>query len=318
MAANQRKGASTRSRPRRLATWREQHAWSLATSMQRLAAHPLGTLLTVLVMGFALSLPLAFWLVLGNLEQMAGTLGRAQAVNVFMQVDASSSSVSALADKLRQRDDVSAVTVKSPAQGMHELASMQGFAKALGTLDYNPLPYVLVVEPRQHAAASEVHALAVALRAMPGVDQVQDNGAWRQRLDALVDAGQRVVIVLALLLALAALLVVGNSVRLDIRGRAEEIGVLKLVGASHAFVRRPYLYAGLWYGLASGVVASVLVLVVEGALAGPVDALVASYGDRLHVGGLAWWQLLVAPLLAAGLGWLGARLVSARWLRRAS
>src|SRR5690625_6264478 len=87
MVASQRKGASSRSRPRRLATWREQHACSLATSMQRLAAHPLGTLLTVLVMGFALSLPLAFWLVLGNLEQMAGTLGRSQAVNVFMQVE---------------------------------------------------------------------------------------------------------------------------------------------------------------------------------------------------------------------------------------
>ncbi|HET7268908.1 MAG TPA: permease-like cell division protein FtsX [Oleiagrimonas sp.] len=318
MAASQRKGGSARSRPRRVATWREQHAWSLRTSMQRLSAHRLGTLLTVLVMGFALALPLAFWLVLGNLEQLASSLGRTQAVNVFMQLDASSSSVQTLADKLRQRDDVSTVTIKTPDQGLHELASMQGFANALGALDYNPLPYALVVQPRQHATATGVHALAVALRAMPGVEQVQDNGAWRQRLDALVDAGRRVVIVLALLLALAALLVVGNSVRLDIRGRAEEIGVLKLVGASHAFVRRPFLYAGLWYGLASGVVASVLVLVMEAALAGPVGELVASYGGRLQIGGLAWWQLLLAPLLAAALGWLGARLVSARWLRRAA
>ncbi|HEX7341253.1 MAG TPA: permease-like cell division protein FtsX [Rhodanobacteraceae bacterium] len=305
-----------RSRPRRLATWREQHAWCLAASMQRLAARPLGTALTVLVMGFALALPLAFWLVLGNLEHLAGTVGRTQAINVFMQTQARPEAVAALAGELRQRDDVAAVSIRTPAQGLSELASMQGFAKAVAALDYNPLPYVLVVEPRQHAPAAAVQALIAALRVLPGVDQVQDDGTWRQRLDALVDAGQRVAVVLALLLALAALLVVGNSVRQDIRGCAGEIAVLKLVGASHAFVRRPYLYAGLWYGLASGVVASVLVAIVEMALAGPLGRLAASYGGQLALGGLTWWQLLMAPLLAAFLGWLGARLVSARWLRR--
>ncbi|HEX7338941.1 MAG TPA: permease-like cell division protein FtsX [Rhodanobacteraceae bacterium] len=305
-------------RPRHLSRWGEQHRWGLVASMQRLAARPLGTLFTVLVMGFALALPLAFWLVLGNLEQLAGTLGRTQAVNVFMQVDAPAARAKALADTLGKRPDVARVTVKSPKQGMAELASMQGFAKALGELDYNPLPYVLVVEPREHASAATVQALVKDLRAMPDVDQVQDDGVWRARLDALVDVGRRAVAVLALLLALAAVMVVGNGVRLDIRGRADEIAVLKLVGASHAFVRRPYLYAGLWYGLAGGCVASFLVLVMEGALAGPVGRLVASYGGHLAVGGLAGWQLALAPLLAAALGWLGARVVSARWLRQAA
>ncbi len=301
----------------RVATWREHHAWCLRASMRRLAAHPVGTFLTVLVMGFALAMPLAFWLVLGNVQQLAGTLGRTQAINVFMQVDAAPDAVAALAARLEDRDDVAGVAVKTPEQGMHELASMQGFAKALDTLDYNPLPYVLVVEPRGHASAATVKALVTDLRGLPGVDQVQDDGAWRQRLDALVDVGRRVVVVLALLLALAAVLVVGNSVRLDIQSRAEELGVLRLVGASDAFVRRPYLYAGFWYGLASGLVASLLVLLMEGVLAGPVRQLVASYGGHLHAGGLAWWQLALAPLLAALLGWLGARLVSARRLRRA-
>lgn len=302
----------------RLAVWREHHVWCLRASMRRLAARPAGTLLTVLVMGFALALPLAFWLVLGNVQQLAGTLGRTQALNVFMQVDATPDAAGALAEKLRARGDVARVGVKTPAAGMDELASMQGFAKALDALDYNPLPYVLVVEPRQHAGAAAIEALARDLRDMPGVDQVQDDGTWRERLDALVDAGQRIVAAMAVLLALAAVLVVGNSVRLDIQGRAEELAVLKLVGASNAFVRRPYLYSGLWYGLAGGLVASVLVLLVEGLLAGPMQQLVASYGGRLHIGGLAWWQLLLAPVLASALGWLGARVVSARWLRRSA
>ena len=315
--ADRKPPQSPRRTRNRVAVWREHHAWCLRASMQRLAARPLGTFLTVLVMGFALALPLAFWLVLGNAQQLAGTLGRTQAINVFMQAGAKPDAAKALAGKLHDRDDVDQVTVKTPDEGMHELSSMQGFAKALETLDYNPLPYVLVVRPREHASADAVEALVKGLRALPDVDQVQDDGAWRQRLDALVGVGRRVVIALALLLALAAVLVVGNSVRLDIQSRADELGVLRLVGASAAFVRRPYLYAGFWYGLASGVVASLLVLLMEGVLAGPVDNLIASYGGRLHVEGLAGWQLALAPLLAAVLGWLGARLVSARRLRRA-
>lgn len=314
--AGRRDSASSRRARNKMAVWREHHAWCLRASMQRLAARPAGTLLTVLVMGFALSLPLAFWLVLGNVQQLAGTLGRTQALNVFMQVDTGADTVTALADKLRERDDVGKVGIKTPDAGLDELASMQGFAKALDMLDYNPLPYVLVVEPRGHADAAAIEALAKDLRALPDVDQVQDDGAWRERLDALVDVGRRVVIALVALLALAAVLVVGNSVRLDIQGRAGELGVLKLVGASNAFVRRPYLYTGFWYGLASGLVASVLVLLMEGVLAGPMQQLVASYGGRLHIDGLAWWQLLLAPLLASALGWLGARVVSARWLQR--
>jgi cell division transport system permease protein len=313
-----REASRLRPRHRRtyLAVWREHHAWCLRASMQRLAARPAGTFLTVLVMGFALALPLAFWLVLGNVQQLAGTLGRAQALNVFMQADANADSAATLAERLRRRADIAKVTVKTPAEGMRELASMQGFAQALDALDSNPLPYVLLIEPRAHASARTVAALATHVRALPGVDQVRNDGTWRQRLDALMDVGRRVATAMALLLAVAAVLVVGNSVRLDIQARAEELAVLRLVGASAAFVRRPYLYSGLWYGLASGLVAALLVLLLEGVLAGPLARLARSYGGQLEVAGLAWWQLLLAPVLAAALGWLGARLVSARWLRR--
>jgi cell division transport system permease protein len=147
---------------------------------------------------------------------------------------------------------------------------------------------------------------------------VQDSGSWRQRLDALLGVGDRIVLILAGLLAVAALLVVGNTVRVDIASRAEEIDVLMLVGASRAFVRRPYLYAGIWYGLFSGVLAVLLALLVESALAGPVARLSQAYGGKLQVGGLPPWLLLAVPLAAAALGWLGARLVSAWQLRRAA
>jgi cell division transport system permease protein len=156
------------------------------------------------------------------------------------------------------------------------------------------------------------------MKATPGVDMVQDTGAWRQRLDALLGVGSRAVSLLALLLGIAALLVVGNTIRVDIQSRSAEIGVLLLIGASRPFVRRPYLYAGIWLGLLAGILAVVLAVVLELAMAGPVGRLTAAYDGSVSFGGLPAWLLLSVPFASALLGWLGARLVSARQIRRAA
>jgi cell division transport system permease protein len=307
-----------RSGGRRLAGWREHHVWSAAASLRRLAARPLGTLLTIAVMGLALALPLAFYLLLGNVQRLGDALGQNQAVSAFMQPGQAGPAVELLASRLRERPDVAAVAVKTPQQGLDELAKVQGFTGALHALDSNPLPYVLEVTPGPGLGADAVAGLVADLKGMQGVDQVQDGGSWRQRLDALLGVGGRVVLLLAVLLAVAALLVVGNTVRVDISGRTEEIGVLMLIGASRAFVRRPYLYAGIWYGLFSGLLAVGLALLIELALAGPVARLSQAYEGKLVLGGLPPWLLAAVPLAAAALGWLGARLVSARQLRKAA
>ncbi|MCE5231761.1 MAG: permease-like cell division protein FtsX [Mizugakiibacter sp.] len=299
----------------RLRAWREQHAWCFAASVRRLAERPLGTLLTVAVMGFALALPLAFYLLLGNVQRLGAALGETQAISVFLKADRDAQAAQALAARLRGRVDVAAVALKTPQQGLQELAALEGFAPALDALgSNNPLPYVLLVEPRPELARAAVTTLVETLRTLPEADLVQDDGAWRERLGALVGVARRAVQLLAVLLALAALLVVGNTVRLDIRSRADEIAVLQLVGASAAFVRRPYLYEGIWYGLCSGAFAALLVLLLELALAGPVARLAGSYGGQLSFAGIALPVLLMVPLLAAALGWLGARLASARHL----
>ncbi|MEO9079204.1 MAG: permease-like cell division protein FtsX [Rhodanobacter sp.] len=306
------------SQRRRFANWREHHAWSAAASLRRLASRPLGSLLTMAVMGLALALPLAFYLLLGNVQRLGDALGQSQAISVFMQPGQTEQQTKLLATQLGDRPELAKVSVKSPQQGMEELGRMQGFSDALQTLDDNPLPWVLQLQPRAGISASALGQLVIDVRAMHNVDLVQDSGSWRQRLDALLGVGQRVVWVLASLLALAALLVVGNTVRVDIASRSEEIGVLLLVGASGAFVRRPYLYAGIWYGLFSGILAALLALAIEFALAAPVAQLSRSYDGQLQVGGLPPWLLLAVPLVAAALGWLGARLVSAWQLRKAA
>jgi cell division transport system permease protein len=313
------KPRSERSQTRRFASWREHHGWSASASLARLASRPLGTLLTIAVMGLALSLPLAFYLLLGNVQSLGDTLGRNPSISVFLKTDQSGAQAKLLASQLGSRADVAAVALKTPQQGMDELAGMQGFSGALHALDeHNPLPYVLEVQPQAGLDAPAVDRLVAELRELGGVDQVQDSGHWRQRLDALLGVGHRVVLVLGLLLALAALLVVGNTVRVEIASRSEEIGVLMLVGASRAFVRRPYLYAGIWYGLLGGALAAILALLIELALAEPVARLNQSYDGKLQLDALPLWLLLAVPLAAAALGWLGARLVSAWQLRKAA
>lgn len=308
---------STPSRGGRVAGWREHHGWSAGASLARLAARPLGSLLTITVMALALALPLTFYLLLGNVQQLGQALGQDQAVNVFLQNDQVEQQARLLAKQLEARSDVAVVTVKTPQQGLDELAKLQGFSGALDALDQNPLPYVLQVQPRPGLDATVIDRLVGDLRGMRAVALVQDSGVWRQRLNALLAVGNRVVAALALMLALAALLVVGNTVRMDIASRSEEIGVLVLVGASGAFVRRPYLYAGIWYGLFSGALAVLLALGIEFALAGPIARLSQAYDGKLHLGGLPLELLLAVPLAAAALGWLGARLVSAWQWRKA-
>jgi cell division transport system permease protein len=306
------------SRGRRLASWQEHHRWSAAASLRRLAARPLGSLLTIAVMGLALALPLAFYLLLGNVQRLGDALGQNQSISVFLKPDQAAQQAQLLAKELGARPEVAAVTVKTPQQGMDELAKMQGFSGAVQTLGDNPLPYVLQLQPRSDASAAALAQLVADVRTMRSVDLVQDSGQWRQRLEALLGVGNRIVLILASLLALAALLVVGNTVRVDIASRSEEIGVLLLVGAGKAFVRRPYLYAGIWYGLFSGILAALLAVSIEFALAQPVARLSHAYDGQLHVGGLPPWLLLAVPLVAALLGWLGARLVSAWQLRKAA
>ena len=306
------------SQRRRFASWREHHIWSAGASLRRLASRPLGSLLTMAVMGLALALPLAFYLLLGNVQRLGDALGQSQAISVFMQPGQTEQQAKLLATQLGDRPELARISVKSPQQGMEELGRMQGFSDALHALDDNPLPWVLQLQPRAGISAPALEQLVSDVRAMRSVDLVQDSGSWRQRLDALLGVGQRVVLVLASLLALAALLVVGNTVRVDIASRSEEIGVLLLVGASGAFVRRPYLYAGIWYGLFSGILAALLALAIEFVLAAPVAQLSQAYDGQLQVGGLPPWLLLAVPLAAAALGWLGARLVSAWQLRKAA
>ena len=291
--------------------WLDHHVYSFVSSLGRALRRPWATLLTIGVMAVALALPLGLWVVLDNIARFGGELQQSREITVFLKPGLGLDRAQALATNLRGRGDVAAVKVKTPAEGLQELRDRGGLGAAIDALGDNPLPSVLIVSPR-----GDETALAESLSALPEADQVQHDAQWRKRLDGWLRFGGRVVWVLGLLLGLGALLVVGNTVRLDIQSRREEIGVLQLLGASDGFIRRPFLYLGAWYGLAAGALALGLLTLAAWALRAPLADLAATYGSRFALAGFAPPVLVGVVVGAALLGWLGAGLVAGHFLRQ--
>ncbi|MFI4969922.1 MAG: permease-like cell division protein FtsX [Lysobacterales bacterium] len=297
----------------RFAAWRDQHLYSFFSSLGRLSARPWASLLTVLVLGFALALPLLFFLAFDNARELSGGLREAREVTVFLKPAQDADAAAGLAAELRNRADVAGVLLRTPDQGLAELRQLSGFGEALDALRSNPLPSVLVVTPRESGAVDEP-PLVTALKADTRVDLVQYDAAWRRKLSDILRFGERVVAVIAALLALATLLVIGNTVRMDIQARSDEISVMQLIGASNGFVRRPFLYTGLWYGLLGSAFALLIVAAVELALSGPVGRLVDTYAHRFALHGLDLVAAVTIVAASALLGWLGAYVATARHL----
>lgn len=290
----------------RARAWLDQHLYSALSSLGRLWTRRGATALTVLVMGLALALPLLLAVLLGNLRGLGGAVSDSREVSAFLAAGATAADVSTARGAIEALADAGTVVVRDPEAGLAELRGMAGFGAALQAIGDNPLPHVLVVSPAADADATRIGALADAVAAVPGVEFVQYDLAWRQRLDAALALGTRLAWVAGVLLALGALLVVGNTIRLDVAARAEEIAIVQLLGGTDGFVRRPFLYAGAWYGLLAALVALAGTWTAVWAMGGAVGRLAAAYGSVQSLAGpAAGVQLAV---LAAGivLGWLGA------------
>jgi cell division transport system permease protein len=293
-----------------------RHMQSGLGALGRLARAPFATFLTLLVIALALALPGALKLFVNNAELATGNFAGAVDVSVFLKSEVPLAKAQQLAQTARQRSDVASVTVISADQGLADFRTYSGFGEALAALKENPLPHVLHVRPRaQSSSTAALEGLRHYLSAWPEVDLVQVDSEWVMRFNAILDVLRRVLVITAALLGIGVLAVIGNTIRLEIQARRAEIEVTKLVGGSNAFVRRPFLYTGVLYGLggallAWGILALVLFIVRE-----PVATLARLYGSRFVLQGLAPED--VGTLLGAGvvLGWLGAWISAARHLK---
>jgi cell division transport system permease protein len=292
----------------------EQHQATAVDSLLRLLNEPVGSVLTATVIGIALALPLCVFLLLQNLQQLGAGLQSDSSISLYLDNSLAAPELEALVAELGERDDIEALRLITPEEALAEFEDESGFADVLEGLDDNPLPPVLLVTP-DASTAGEVTALRDFLAEQPGVSEAQIDLEWLQRLNAVVSFSLRLTYLLALLLGLGVLLVIGNTVRMSIENRRAEIVVVKLVGGTDAWVARPFLYTGFWYGMAGGIVALALVGFSLMVLSGPVARLISAYESDFDVIGLGISQGFLVLILAAALGWAGAWLSVLRHLR---
>jgi cell division transport system permease protein len=293
-----------------------RHAQVLVGSLGRIVHQPFATLMTMGVIAVALALPLFLSLLLQNARIATGGWNEAYDLSVYMDKRAGAARVQALVKQLKSRGDVAAVRLITADQALVEFRNDSGFGKALDELSENPLPDTLVVTPTLTSSTPQgTETLKTALAAMSDVQAVQIDTEWVKRLRAILELLRRVVLLTGALLGVGIVLIVSNTIRLDILNRRAEIEVMKLVGASDGFTRRPFLYSGLWYGLGGGLLALLLVAIASVVLARPVAQLAFLYGSDFRLQGLKLVSGFGVLMIAAGLSWVGSWLAATRHIR---
>ena len=293
--------------------WVESHRGSVVDSVGRLIKQPIGSFFTCLVMAVALSLPMGLALLLDNVERLGGSWQRAAQISLYMQLEVNAQQGQALREQIIQMPDVSEANWISREQALEEFQQLSGLGEALRELPDNPLPGVIVVTPSE-IDRDNLETLRQRLAELPGVEQAQLDLLWVERLTAILKLGDRFVFGLSLLLIATLLLVIGNTIRLHIENRRTEIEVVKLVGGTDGYVRRPFLYMGALYGLGAGLIAWLLLAYGLGWLNEAVVGLAGLYGSDFSLAGVPADDAVSLVLGAVLLGYIGAWLAVARHL----
>jgi cell division transport system permease protein len=270
--------------------------------------------MTIAVIAIALALPSGLHVMVNNVRILSGSLESAVDFTVYLDMSVDEESAQVLARDVEARPDVNRAVLIDRAQALADFRAYSGFGEALDTLEENPLPHALVVRPAG-GTQGDVEALARDLDEMQQTALVQLDTAWVERLRSLAELANRAVGIATVLLSLAVVVVIGNTIRLEINNRREEIEVIKLVGGSDGYVRRPFLYLGLCYGLGGGIVAAITTAVGLGLISTPARSLAQLYDSGYRLVGLSAGQTVLLLGGGAILGWAGAVIATARHLR---
>lgn len=306
--SDQKPASNKRSEPRAglVSGFLQNHVRAFFFSAGKLAGNPLSSLLTALVIGITLALPAALHLLVQNMNTLSFSWERTVQASLFLEDSMSEAEGRALARRLNERPEVGKAKYITRDQALEEFRELSGFGDAIGLLEDNPLPAVISVQPATNASQVQIETLLKELQHTRGVESARIDQSWLERLNAILTIAEHMVKALAVLLALAVVVTVGNTIRLDIQNRIAEIEVVKLLGASNSFVRRPFLYTGIWYGLCGGIVAWLLLQVLLWALTGPVRYLAGLYQSDFNLTGLDFESTCLLFLSGILLGWFGS------------
>ncbi|HAN55679.1 MAG TPA: ABC transporter permease [Betaproteobacteria bacterium] len=294
-------------------TWLSHHRQAIVATLARMAQTPFATVFAVIAIGVALSLPAVLYVLLNNAARLAGTLPAQPEISVYMRMDATNAQINDLRQRLKARTDLADFRFVPRDTALVELSKQAGVADISAGLTQNPLPDAWVLTPRK-AQPENITRIATALQALPYIDTVKQDSQWAQRLNALLDLGHDFVMLLAVLLGAALVAVSGNTIRLQILTRRAEIEVSQLIGATHRYIRRPFLYFGVLQGLFGGLAAWLVVAVSIDLLDRPVAELSALYHANFHLQSLGLIPGLTLLLSAMLLGGFGAYLTVTRTL----
>lgn len=295
-------------------TWLRQHLAALRRALRRLWAAPLNTLLSLLVIGIAMTLPATGYVLLDNLKALGKSATGVQQISIFMHPGASKEAVKGVEDHLQgQVPDQWHFVPRETA--LNRLKSSDGMAEIVASLPRNPLPDAFIVEPAD-ASADTLEALRESFSQLPGVAHVQLDSAWIKRFEAFLRLGKLAVSLLAAVLAVGLTAVTFNTIRLQVLGQADEIQVARLIGATDAFIRRPFYYSGALQGALGGLAAGLIISLGLQALASPIAELAALYGSPFALQGLSPLLLALLTCIGGSLGWLGAQLSVSMALRQ--
>ena len=296
-----------------------QHNQAFHHSLSQLWQHSIATWITLAAIAIALSLPAGLYILLGNLKTLTDDKREVPTISVYINQNITAQQAQDRAELLSELNDIENVKLIKREDGLKHMQQVAGVQDIIDTVGGNPLPHVLVVTPRMSLFGDpgvDLDALAQRLKNYPEVDSVQMDIEWVQRLRAIMQIAERVVLVVAVLLGLTVLLVVGNTIRLNIENRKEEIEVMQLVGATTSYIRRPFLYSGFWYGFFGGILSLVIVHVSLLFLIPPVDKLATLYGSQYNITGLGLWVTLIILCSSSLLGLAGAWIAVSQHLRK--
>jgi cell division transport system permease protein len=285
------------------------HLQAANNSLNLLCKRPLATMMTVIVIAIALTLPTLFWVFTDNLGRLTANWQRGGHISLYLKPALSAMDEAIFLDQVRATEGVGYITLKSPAEGLAELQQQEGMHDIMRYLPENPLPAVVDVVPAITVNTPEqVEQLFTRLKVYPQVEQAKIDMQWIKRLHAILGIVSKTTHALMALLALAVVLVVGNTLRLEIHRRYEEIQVLKLIGATDFFIARPFLYSGIWYSLAGAIVAVLFVNLFMLNLFVALRQLAFAYRMHYSIISLSVKQAYLLVFASAVLGWLGAKL----------
>ena len=299
-----------------VSTWFTRHVSTSIGSLGRLFRQPFASLMIILVIAVTLAIPAALNLVVKNARSVSEGWDNALDFSIYLHRSVSESEAQGLARLIQQRADVESVQLITADDALIEFKQQSGFGAALDHLPENPLPHALVVRPGPANTSQSMILLQEELGNLPEADVVQVDTDWVQRFHAILDIVRRAILIGGSLLGIAIIVIIGNTIRLDIQNRREEIEVTKLIGASNAFVRRPFLWSGFWYGLFGGLLAIGLVQYGLYLLEQPVARLAGLYQSGVTMLSLALVESLAILGTGIALGLVGSWFAAARHMRR--